>query len=156
MSRALSLLVFIAFAGACCAASCSASRSDLASTSASETEETTVTHKYEFEFEATGYEVKADEGIVRIEGNLYGLPHTSNRIDSITLHLRGVQFGATDIDGVDLKRYFQWEDDGIIPMEIDFPVPAAKFVPDKDTSIDFHTVNGLFTNSFKLFLLNDF
>ena len=28
---------------------------------------------------------------------------------------------STDIDGVDMKRYFQWEDENYIEVEIDFP-----------------------------------
>lgn len=51
--------------------------------------------------------------LTRIYGKLIGIPHTSNRIDEIP--------GATDIDGVDFKRWYQFEEDGKIPVEIDLP-----------------------------------
>ncbi len=55
--------------------------------------------------------------VTRIYGRLTGRPHTSDRIDHVTLD--GI--GCSDIDGVDFNRYFQWEDDGQIPVELDFP-----------------------------------
>lgn len=55
--------------------------------------------------------------LTRVYSTLEGRPHTSNRIDKATF--AGQQ--ATDIEGVDFQRYFQWEDDGQIPVEIDFP-----------------------------------
>lgn len=60
--------------------------------------------------------------LTRVYGKLIGTPHTSNCITEIS--------GATDIDGVDFKRWYQFEDDGIIDIEIDFPpMPAnAPFV----------------------------
>ncbi|MCH5346857.1 MAG: hypothetical protein J1E63_07085 [Muribaculaceae bacterium] len=57
----------------------------------------------------------------RVYGTLIGQPHTSNRIDEATLQVGNAVNAATDIDGVDFKRYFQWEDEGIIDVEIDFP-----------------------------------
>ena len=33
----------------------------------------------------------------------------------------GEKLDATDIDGIDMKRWFQWEDDNAIYVEIDFP-----------------------------------
>ena len=33
----------------------------------------------------------------------------------------GKETDASDIDGVDFRRWFQWEDDGLIPLEIDLP-----------------------------------
>ncbi|MDE5687392.1 MAG: hypothetical protein K2I18_02045 [Paramuribaculum sp.] len=58
--------------------------------------------------------------LTRVYGRLTGRPHTSNRIDGIVLVSGGKTFVSTDIDGVDLKRWFQWEDEGAIPVEIDF------------------------------------
>lgn len=58
----------------------------------------------------------------RIYGKLSGHPHTSCRIDEI--ELKGCSTESTvsnDIDGIDYRRWFQWEDDGTIPLEIDFP-----------------------------------
>lgn len=59
--------------------------------------------------------------LMRVYGKLKGMPHTSHRIDSIVLQQAdGSKSVSTDIDGVDIKRWFQWEDDGLIPVEIDF------------------------------------
>lgn len=65
--------------------------------------------------------------LTRLYGRISGQPHTSGRIDSIRISAPAIA-PATDIDGVDFKRWFQWEDDGMIPLEIDFPAmrPAAK------------------------------
>lgn len=60
--------------------------------------------------------------VTRLYGKLKGLPHTSGRIDTLTLTTPdGRTVVSSDIDGVDMKRWFQWEDDGLIPVEIDFP-----------------------------------
>ncbi len=58
--------------------------------------------------------------LTRMYGKLIGTPHTSQRIDEVTLTVGSTHFRATDIDGVDFQRWFQWEDDGMIPVEIDF------------------------------------
>lgn len=73
------------------------------------------------EFKCDSIDFRTD--LTRVYGKLVGKPHTSNRIDAV--QLRGSKAIADDIDGVDMKRWFQWEDDGIIPVEIDFP--AMKF-----------------------------
>lgn len=79
--------------------------------------------------ESTGYITFVVESVdyrpdlTRVSGKLKGMPHTSERIDSLVLITpSGRQYRMTDIDGVDLKRWFQWEDDGLIDVEIDFPV----------------------------------
>ena len=59
--------------------------------------------------------------LTRLYGKLIGRPHTSQRVDAATILSGKSILTATDIDGVDFKRYFQWEDDGSIPVEIDFP-----------------------------------
>lgn len=65
--------------------------------------------------------------LTRVYGRLSGRPHTSNRIDFIYVRpASGTQAESTDIDGVDMKRWFQWEDDGIIPVEIDFPAMSPQ------------------------------
>lgn len=65
--------------------------------------------------------------LTRVYGRLSGRPHTSNRIDFISVRpTEGKQSESTDIDGVDMKRWFQWEDDGIIPVEIDFPAMSPQ------------------------------
>ena len=58
---------------------------------------------------------------------------------SCTLIVDGEAFGSLDIDGVDFQRYFQWEESGQIPVEIDFPRRTAFKPEDK---IVFHTVAG--------------
>ncbi len=62
------------------------------------------------------------DDLTRIYGKLVGMPHTSNRIDEIFIVTSsGEPIYSTDIEGVDMKRYFQWEDSGEIEVEIDFP-----------------------------------
>ena len=60
-------------------------------------------------------------GLTRVYGKFVGTPHTSQKLHGITIELKGKSYEANDIDGVDFDRWFQWEDDGIIPVEIDFP-----------------------------------
>lgn len=56
----------------------------------------------------------------RIYGQLYGKPHTSCKIEDITINAGKNNYQAYDVEGFDLKRWFQWEDSGIIPIELDF------------------------------------
>ncbi len=85
------------------------------------------------------------DDLTRIYGKIIGRPHTSNRIDYVKLIGAGMTAGTTDIDGVDFKRYFQWEDDGTIPIEIDFP--ALK--PTDELQIIFTTSKGSSTTTVK-------
>lgn len=72
-------------------------------------------------FEVTAIDYRAD--LTRVYCRLVGRPHTSERIDELTIvPLGGKPVSSTDIDGVDMKRWFQWEDEGFIEVEIDFPV----------------------------------
>lgn len=50
--------------------------------------------------------------LTRVYARIVGRPHTSMKIDSIT--------HAKDIDGIDFKRWFQFEEEGIATIEIDF------------------------------------
>lgn len=59
--------------------------------------------------------------LARVYGRLIGTPHTSDRIDNAVIESGKKRYKATDIDGIDFKRYFQWEDEGVILVEIDFP-----------------------------------
>jgi len=61
------------------------------------------------------------KNLTRVYGHLTGRPHTSNRIDGAKMMVNGIAVESMDIDGVDFRRYFQWEDDGSIYVEIDFP-----------------------------------
>lgn len=66
--------------------------------------------------------------LTRVYGRVQGRPHTSMRIDAISMLVPGaVLKECTDIDGVDFNRWFQWEDDGVILLELDFgPVKDAR------------------------------
>lgn len=59
--------------------------------------------------------------LTRLYGQLQGRPHTSDRIDRVFISVGGKETDASDIDGVDFRRWFQWEDEGLIPVEIDLP-----------------------------------
>ncbi len=88
---------------------------------------------------------KPDDNLVRICGNLTGEPSTSCRIDSVTLTAGDRSVEADDIDGVDFKRYFIWEDEGIIYLELDFPGydTAKKLLAGPlECKLIFHTVKG--------------
>lgn len=82
--------------------------------------------------------IKTDDGI-RMTVCLVGLPHTSQRIDGVDLVMGSKLVKATDIDGIDFERYFQFEDEGIKSIDIDFPFKGA--LP-KTAKLVFHTVKG--------------
>ncbi len=83
--------------------------------------------------------------LTRVYGKLTGRPHTSNRIDGVSFTGKSTAVTSTDIDGVDFQRYFQWEDDGVISIEIDFP---AMRVTD-NAQILFMTAHGPSTTTVK-------
>ncbi|MCM1164069.1 MAG: hypothetical protein NC339_07470 [Muribaculaceae bacterium] len=66
--------------------------------------------------------------LTRVYGRVIGRPHTSSRIDAVGMLVPGgVLKECTDIDGVDFNRWFQWEDDSEILLELDFgPVKDAR------------------------------
>lgn len=65
--------------------------------------------------------------VTRVHCRLKGIPHTSHRVDSVAMTAGSKRFVATDIDPIYFTRSFQWEDDGVIPVEIDFaPMKARK------------------------------
>ena len=82
--------------------------------------------------------VKTDEG-VRISVCVIGIPHTSQRIDGVDLVMGPKMVKATDIDGVDFERYFQFEDEGVVMIDLDFPFNGT--IP-KTAQLVFHTVKG--------------
>lgn len=82
--------------------------------------------------------IKTDEGI-RISLCIVGIPHTSERIDGIDLVMGPKIVKATDIDGIDFERYFQFEDEGVQLIEVDFPFKGT--LP-KTAKLIFHTVKG--------------
>ncbi len=64
--------------------------------------------------------------LTRLYGKFVGRPHTSQKVREIVMEANnGKRYQAYDIDGVDFDRWFQWEEDGIIPVEIDFPAMPA-------------------------------
>lgn len=98
----------------------------------------------QFDFDLKEIIRKSDDDLIRVCGELVGRPHTSARIDSITLKSGHGQVKANDIDGVDFERYFLWEDDGRIYIEIDFPgyKQANHAVSCRHARLIFHTAKG--------------
>ncbi len=86
-----------------------------------------------FTLSVDSIEMRSD--VARIYGHIYGTPNTSARIDgffikpdarAVPLGTKIVEEEATDIDGFEFTHRFQWEEDGDIPVEIDFnPIPVA-------------------------------
>lgn len=71
-------------------------------------------------FRVTSVDYRTD--LTRVYGQFVGRPHTSERVDELLLILpNGKALRCNDIEGVDLKRWFQWEDNGSIDVELDFP-----------------------------------
>lgn len=66
---------------------------------------------------ATVDSVSYRPNVTRVYCRVIGKPHTSQRIDSV----RCLAGKATDIDPLYFGRAFQWEDEGEISLEIDFP-----------------------------------
>lgn len=58
--------------------------------------------------------------VTRVFGKLTGPHNTSARIDRIVLTHGKEKYVSNNIDGFDYERAFQWEEDGSIPVEIDF------------------------------------
>lgn len=77
--------------------------------------------------------------LTRVYCRIIGKPHTADRIDGVEMSVPKRRYAADDIDGVDFKRYFQWEDENYINLEIDFPAVAA---PHSPCSLTFFTAYG--------------
>lgn len=60
------------------------------------------------------------DDVTRVYGKITGPHNTSARIDRIVLTHGKERYVSNDIDGFDYERAFQWEEDGSIPVEIDF------------------------------------
>ncbi len=66
--------------------------------------------------------------LTRIYGSIKGQPNTAQRIDSLSLVAPAVKImQVDDIDGIDMRRWFQWDETGVIQLEIDFA--ALKKLP---------------------------
>lgn len=95
--------------------------------------------------DVTGINNHNSDGVTRVLVRLTSMPNTSSRVDSVSLITTdGKRFLATDIDGVDFKRYFQWEENGQINVEVDFPHQKKN----RCAKIVFHTVYGDFAGKF--------
>ena len=84
--------------------------------------------------------------VSRVSCTIIGVPHTSSRVDSVTAVIKGRVYRSTDIDGIDFGRYFQWEEEGAIPVDVDI-VHTRTFSP--NDSIRFHTVHGTYASPLK-------
>lgn len=84
------------------------------------------------------------DDLTRLYGRLIGRPHTSQKIVKMEMRLSSGTFEATDIDGIDFNRWFQWEDDGTIPVEIDFKAMS----PVKSGTLIMETARGVDTSNF--------
>jgi len=84
--------------------------------------------------------------VSRVRCTLTGIPHTSSRIDSVTATVGGQILKATDIDGVDFGRYFQWEDEGAVHVDVDLNLTRSFTTLD---TIRFHTIHGVYSVPFK-------
>lgn len=80
------------------------------------------------------------EDLSRVYCRIIGMPHTSERVDAVRMTVGKRRLDATDIDGIDFRRYFQWEDDGSILLEIDFP--PVSISERGNFSLTFDTVHG--------------
>lgn len=63
------------------------------------------------------------EDLSRVYCRAIGRPNTSHRIDGVKLNGK---IDATDIDPIYFKQAFQWEEEGVQPLEIDFPALKRK------------------------------
>lgn len=83
--------------------------------------------RYPFTLTVDSIEFRSD--LVRLYGHLLATPHASARIDGFTISEGDKvlapadmkSYPANDIDGFEFTHRFQWEDDGDLPIEIDFP-----------------------------------
>jgi len=78
-------------------------------------------------------------GVTRIGIDMLSMPSTSSRVDSATIVNGKIKKRAIDIDGVDFGRYFQWEEEGVRYIELDFP--KQKRIID-GAKVILHTVHG--------------
>lgn len=94
-----------------------------------------------FNLEVDSIMVRDD--VVRLYGKLLGTPNRSGLIESMMLRSGNITLPAVDTDGFDLERRFQWEEDGVIPIEIDFTPTQAQIVP--PLTVDVLTDKGSFS-----------
>lgn len=67
--------------------------------------------------------------VTRVYCRAMGRPNTSMRIDSVSVANARKPLMADDVDPIEFGRAFQWEEEGILPLEIDFaPLKRGKLV----------------------------
>ena len=80
------------------------------------------------------------EDLTRLYGRMIGVPHTSQKINRMEMKVGSSVFNAEDIDGVDFERWFHWEDDGVISIEVDFkamqPVKSGTLIIETARGVD--------------------
>lgn len=77
------------------------------------------------EFKVRVDSIMSRDDVSRVYATMRGPINHSGRIDSSSAVINpSTRFEADDIDGVDFKRWFQWDDTGIINLEIDFPAAS--------------------------------
>lgn len=91
------------------------------------------------EFNVIPDKVTPTDGGIRISVCLVGIPSTSQRINSVDLTVGDKIVKASDIDGIDFERAFQFEDTGVQVIELDFPYKGK--LP-KTATLTFHTAKG--------------
>lgn len=100
--------------------------------------------RHNITIEVTGCDNTNSDHVSRVGCNIISVPHTSTRVDSVTAVIAGHCFKADDIDGIDFQRYFQWEDEPKVYVEVDLPYTRKFQATD---SVYFHTVHGVFSAS---------
>ena len=85
--------------------------------------------------------------VTRVYCRVLGRPNTSHRINAVTMKSGSQAFAATDIDPIYFERSFQWEEDGQIPLEIDFPAMKTKL---NEFQLVFDTPYGAVTSQSKV------
>lgn len=98
---------------------------------------------HNFDFEIDSIDFRKD--LTRIYGRFIGTPHVGIKIKQILLTTNfNAQYFATDTDGFDLDKYFQFEETPTFNVEIDFePIQPIPWV-----EITFVTANGTIEYSY--------
>lgn len=97
--------------------------------------------KHPVHLKLKGIDNNNGSGVTRIGIDLQSIPSTSSRLDSAVLVNGKARLLATDVDGVDFARYFQWEENGTIYVELDFPHQKKL---NKGARVILYTVHGVY------------
>lgn len=102
-------------------------------------EMTAQVYQADAEFNAIPDKVTPTDAGCRIAVCLVGIPSTAQTINAVELVVGNQKIAATDIDPIDFERPFQFEDTGVVVLELDFPYQGK--LPASSTLI-FHTAKG--------------